>query len=153
MDNQSVPSERVLAIWSLMAIVVPLAAGRLGRGKSNVDRYFFGSCALLTFLFIRFVPRRTLDPALAAVATVAFSGLVALVYLAFSPFARHARVSLLVLLGVVDIAGLAAVHFSARRGLAYLPFSLLTLAVTGVAGLVALWVIERFRSKGAAGMH
>jgi hypothetical protein len=54
-----VPSERVLAIWSLMTIVVPLAAGRLGRGKSSVDRYFFGSCALLTFLFIGFVPRGT----------------------------------------------------------------------------------------------
>src|SRR5882724_5347061 len=59
MDNQSVPSERVLAVWSLMAVVVPLAAGRLGRGKSSVDRYFFGSCALLTFLFIGFVPRGT----------------------------------------------------------------------------------------------
>ncbi|HWT85439.1 MAG TPA: hypothetical protein VN177_06680 [Myxococcales bacterium] len=136
-----------------MAIVVPLAAGRLGRGKSGVDRYFFGSCALLTFLFIGFVPRGILDPALAAGATFAFSGLVALVYLALSPFARHATVGLLVLLGVVDIAGLAVVHFSARRGLAYLPFSLLTLAVTAVAGFAALWVIERFGSKGAARMH
>ena len=147
------PSERVLAIWSLMAIVVPLAAGRLGRGKSRVDRYFFGSCALLTFLFIRFVPRGTLDPALAAAATFAFSGLVALVYLRLSPFARHATVGLLILLGVVDIAGLAVVHFSVRRGLAYLPFQLLTLAVTAAAGLAALWIIERFGSKGAAGMQ
>jgi hypothetical protein len=136
-----------------MVIAVPLAAGRLGRGKSNVDRYFFGSCALLTFLFIRFVPRWTLDPALAAVATFAFSGLVALVYLALSPFARHATVGLLLLLGVVDIAGLAVVHFSARRGLAYFPSSLLTLAVTAVAGFAALWVIERIGSKGAAGTH
>jgi len=100
-----------------------------------------------------FAPRGTLHPALAAVATFAFSGLVALVYLALSPCARHATVGLLVLLGVVDIAGLAAVHFSARRGLAYLPFSLLTLAATAVAGLAALWFIERIGSKGAAGMH
>jgi hypothetical protein len=34
-----------------------------------------------------------------------------------------------------------------------LPFSLLTLAVTAVAGLAALWVIERFGSRGAAGTH
>jgi len=146
-----VPSERVLAIWSLMTIVVPLAAGRLGRGKSSVDRYFFGSCALLTFLFIGFVPRRTVDPALAAVATFGFSGLAAFVYLALSPFARRSTLGLLALLGVVDIAGLAVVHFSVVRGLSYLAFQLLTLAVTAVAGLAAVWVIERIGSKGAAG--
>ncbi len=59
-----------------MSLVVPLAAARLARGGSRVDRYFFGTCP-------------------ATMATFGFSGLVALVYLVLSPFARRATPGLL----------------------------------------------------------
>jgi len=132
-----------------MLLVVPVAAARLARGGSRVDRYFFGTCVLLTFLLIGFVPRRTVDPALAAMATFAFSGLVALVYLVLSPFARRTTPRLLAVLAIIDISGLAVVHFSAvtRRG--QLAFSVLLLAVTMGAGMATVWVVERTGRKGA----
>jgi len=108
-----------------MVIVVPLAAGRLGRGKSRVDRYFFGSCALVTFCSSASF-REGPPSALAAVATFAFSGLVALVYLHF-PHSPARTLGLLVLLGS-STSRARGRPLQWRRGLAYFPFSLLTLA-------------------------
>ncbi len=133
-------SERVLAFWGLVFLVVPLASSGLGGGGSRVDRFFFGICVPLTFLLLGFVPRVELAPALAVGATLAFSGVVAAIYLALVPQARRRWPGLLMVLGLVDVAALVVVHFSEVRGLGFSALAGLLMLTTASVGAGAVWL-------------
>lgn len=138
------PSERVFSAWSLMLLVVPLAAARLGCGESRLDRYFIGSCVPVTLLLLGFLPRVTFTPVQAVGATFGFGGMVALAYLLLVPLARKATLGLLVVIGVVDVAALATVYLSGDAALGAFTFSLLLLGVTAGTAWAGVSIVKRF---------
>lgn len=145
------PGEHLFAFWGLLLLVVPLVASGLGGGESRADRFFFGSCVLVTLLLFAAMPRGGLAPGVALTATLAWSGIVAAVYLACSPSARRVWRGLLFVLALVDASALLAVYLG--RALGAVGLTVLLAVTAACVGSGAVWALRRIGRARHARPH
>jgi hypothetical protein len=130
-----------LALWSLLFLYVPLIARRLQRlpglfrWNHPADGLFFVAFVLVAWC----VPRReqtypALPIAAGVIATIGVSSTVGLLYVALVPGARHVAKPLLMILFVIDLAGLGIIHASVISRLSSKLFFLLLPILTGCVG-------------------
>jgi hypothetical protein len=146
-------SVRIVVFWSLIPLLIPLAAIGIGMGGDRVDRFFFTSSGILPGLLLWIVPWNQMSPGFALAATLAFSTAVEMLYLALVPSARRAWFALLVVLGIIDSAALLVIYLSQASDLGIVG-SMILLAVTaiGVEG-GAVWVVRRLRRARDANLR
>jgi hypothetical protein len=138
-------SERIVVFWSLVPLLVPLAAIGPGVDGGRVDRFFFASSGILPGLLLWIVPRIQVSPGLALVTTLVFSAAIEMLYLALVPSARRAWVAMLAVLGIIDGAALVVIFLSQTSDLGIVG-SVILLAVTATGvGSGAVWVMRRLR--------
>jgi hypothetical protein len=108
-----------------------------------VDRFFFGGCALFTFLLLGFVPRPDWSSGVWIAATFAVSGAISMVYLVLAPAARQSWRGLLAVIGTIDIAALVVTYVSTVLGIGRIGFLVVLMVGVASVGFGAVWAIRR----------
>jgi hypothetical protein len=122
------PAEKIFMFWGLLVLLVPLTGSRLKKEWTRADQWFAATCVLVTFVLLAFVPRPALDMVEAAAATIAASAVIVGAYLAFVPPAKPHALRLAILVGVMDVAALAAIYLGDMLNLGWPLSSLVLLA-------------------------
>ena len=133
-------AEKIYVFWGLLLVLVPLAASRMGKSWTRVDQWFTAACVLATFILVRFVPRPELSAVAAIAATLVASAVVVAAYLAASPPARARASRLAILVGLMDVAALAAIGLGDRLRLDWPLSSLLLLLFAAIPLAAAGWL-------------
>lgn len=147
----TLPGERVVMLWELLPLLVPLAALGAGRFAPRVAAMFPAVSALLTWV-LGSAPRPPLHAAAAAAATLAFAAVALGTYVLASPGTRGGVWRMALAYGASVLAGLVVVHQSTRGWpLERQPFRLWLLVAMVLAvvpgAVVSRWIPERARGE------